>query len=253
MLSLWDGRVVEKAESEKAEGLCPVLSSKAKRRQRTKRGVIFNWPAPRPVRVMGMQWTAGLIVGLQGLPHLAVSRWWTTKGVCATRRRDAEEEALHITVRKGGSLLIYVFDRGSVSKNGLQILSKYRTRFVIRWIKSHVVFTTWGAEKKRWQRGQGKRYLAQKEIWDSTTGEKMPCDVWWSALRHPHFGEPLYVVKARVKKGVMYLITNERVQTEDQAWDVFFTYRRRWKIETSFRSATCELALECPRLWALHP
>jgi hypothetical protein len=55
ILCIWDGSVLEKAESEQGEGLCPVLSSKAKRRGRTKRGVIFNWPAPRPVRVMGMQ------------------------------------------------------------------------------------------------------------------------------------------------------------------------------------------------------
>src|SRR5690349_12963913 len=68
ILCLWDGSVVEKAESEKGEGLCPALSSKAKRRSRTKRGLVFNWPAPRPVRVMGMQWNAAVIVGMQGLP-----------------------------------------------------------------------------------------------------------------------------------------------------------------------------------------
>jgi hypothetical protein len=103
---LWDGSVVEKAESEKGEGLCPVLSSKAKRRGRTRGGLVFNWPAPRPVRVMGMQWTAALIVGMHGLPHLALSRWWTTKGIFATRLRDTEEEALRICVRKWGSLLV---------------------------------------------------------------------------------------------------------------------------------------------------
>ncbi|GHP00387.1 hypothetical protein KSF_104340 [Reticulibacter mediterranei] len=47
ILCLWDGNVVEKVESEKLEGLCPVLSSKAKRRGRTKRGLVFNWPALR--------------------------------------------------------------------------------------------------------------------------------------------------------------------------------------------------------------
>ena len=31
VLCIWDGSVLEKAESEKLEGLCPVLSSKAKR------------------------------------------------------------------------------------------------------------------------------------------------------------------------------------------------------------------------------
>ncbi len=85
LLCLWDGSVVEKAESEKSEGLCPVLSSKAKRKQRTKRGVIFNWPAPRPVRVMGMHWSAGLIAGMSGVAQVAVTSWWSTKGVFATK------------------------------------------------------------------------------------------------------------------------------------------------------------------------
>jgi hypothetical protein len=252
ILCVWDGSVVEKAESEKSEGLCPVLSSKAKRRGRTRRGLVFNWPAPRPVRVLGMQWTAALIVGMHGLPHLAVSRWWSTKGVFATRLRDLEEEALCICIRKWGPLLVHVFDRGYASANWLTILGKYRARFVIRWIGKHVFLTLAGEEKKLWEIGRGKKYRAHKEIWDTTTGEKMPVDLWWTALRHPHAGQPLFLVKARVKKGVMYLITNDPVETEAQAWDIFFSYRRRWQIETSFRYAKCELALECPRLWSLE-
>jgi hypothetical protein len=104
ILCIWDGSVVEKAESEKSEGLCPVLSSKAKRRSRTKRGLVFNWPAPRPVRVMGMQWTAALIVGMQGLPHLALSRWWTTKGVfCKPVARHRRRVFAHLYQEMGFS------------------------------------------------------------------------------------------------------------------------------------------------------
>jgi hypothetical protein len=33
---------------------------------------------------------------------------------------------------------------------------------------------------------------------------------------------------------------------------VFFTYKRRWQIETSFRYGKCELALESPRLWSFE-
>jgi hypothetical protein len=252
ILCLWDDSVVEKAESEKGEGLGPVLSSKAKRRGRTKRGVVFNWPAPRPVRVIGMQWTAAVIVGMQGLPHLALSRWWTTKGVFALRLRDAQEEALRVCIRKWGPLLVHVFDRGYASGYWLLLLLKYRARFVIRWIKRHEFLTLAGERKKLWQIGQGKKYRAHKEIWDTNTGQKMPCDLWWTPLRHPESGHQLFLVKARVEKGVMYLITNETVQTEAQAWEIFFSYRRRWQIETSFRYAKCELALECPRLWSLE-
>jgi len=132
------------------------------------------------------------------------------------------------------------------------VLSTYRARFVIRWIKNPVFLTASGAEKKLWQIGQGKKYLAHKEMRDTRTGEKMPCDLWWTAVRHPSSGEQLYLVKARVKQGVMYLITNDAVKTQAQAWEVFFSYRRRWQIELSFRYAKCELALQCPRLWSLE-
>lgn len=124
-------------------------------------------------------------------------------------------------------------------------------RFVIRWVKNHKFFTLAGEEKKLWQIGRGKKYRAHQEIRDSHTGEKVPCDLWWIPVFHPSSEEMLYLVKARVKKGVMYIITNEPVKTEKQAWEVFFMYRRRWQIETSFRYAKCELDLECPRLWSL--
>jgi hypothetical protein len=252
ILCIWDGSVLEKAESEKLEGLCPVLSSKAKRKSRSKRDLLFNWPIARPIRVMGMQWTAALISGMQGVPRLAVSRWWTTRGDFATKLRETEETLLRLTVRRWGPLLVHVFDRGYASASWLGVLATIRARFVIRWIGKHVFLTLAGQEKKLWQMGQGKKCLAHKEIQDGVTGEKMACDLWWTALRHPSSHQTLFLVKARVKKGVMYLITNDPVQTEAQAWEVFFTYRRRWRIETSFRYAKCELALECPRLWSLE-
>jgi hypothetical protein len=251
ILCVWDDSVIEKAESAKGEGLAPVLSSKAKRRGRTRRGVVFNWPALRPVRVVGMQWSAALIVGMQGLPHLALSRWWSTKGVFATRLRDAQEEAFRVCFRKWGPLLVHIFDRGYASGYWLSLLLKYRARFIIRWVKRHEFLTVAGERKKLWQIGMGKKYRAHKEIWDTNTGQKMPCDLWWTPLRHPASDHLLFLVKARVNKGVMYLITNESVSTEEHAWDIFFSYRRRWQIETSFRYGKCELALECPRLWCL--
>jgi Transposase DDE domain len=183
---------------------------------------------------------------------LAVTKWWTTKGIFATKLRDSEEELVRICVRKWGPLLVHVFDRGYASGPWLQVLEKFRARFVIRWIKKHVFLTTAGEEKKLWQVGQGKKYLAHKEIRDPMTGEKMPCALWWTTVRHPSSGEALFLVKARVKQGVLYLITNEPVKTAEQAWEVFFSYRRRWQIELSFRYAKCELALECPRLWSLE-
>jgi IS4 transposase len=70
-------------------------------------------------------------------------------------------------------------------------------------------------------------------------------------LPHEQYTYQLYLVKARVKKKVWYLVTNEKVQTAEQAWEIVFAYRRRWQIELSFRYGKSELALECPRLYAM--
>jgi hypothetical protein len=155
-------------------------------------------------------------------------------------------------VRKWGDILIHVFDRGYASGPWLQLLQSLHVKFVIRWIKTHCFLDAHGNEKKLWQIGHGKKYLAHKLIYDIYTGQKMPCDIWWTPVRHPGYAHQLYLVKVRIKKEVSYFITNEPVKTEAQAWAIVFTYKRRWQIELSFRYGKCELAMESPRLWAFE-
>src|ERR1700694_778828 len=252
ILCLFDGSVIGKPESRTLEATGPVLSSKAKRLTRSRVGLLFNLPTLRPIRVMGMEWTGTIITGLEGIPKLAVMRWWTTKGDYAEKLREKEEEVLRVLVRTWGPLLTFVFDRGYASGPWLEVLERFRVRFMIRWIKKHLFYDQEGRAKKLWEIGRGKRYLAHKLIRQSTSGLKIACDLWWAPVRHPKSSQQLYLVKARLKGNVCYLITNERVQTAEQAWEIFFSYKRRWQIETSFRSGKCELAMESPRLWALE-
>ena len=252
ILCLWDGSVLEKPESRKLEGLCPVVSSKAKRLHQNRKGLVFNFPPQKAITVIGMQWTGALIAGMEGLPKVAIMRWWTTKGDYATKLREYEEKVLRDCIRKWGDLLLYVFDRGYASGPWLQLLQALKVRFVIRWKKGLIFFDGSGAEKKLWQIGQGKKYRAHKEVWDSPTGQKQPCDIWWAPVRHASYEYLLYVVKVRVQKKVWYLITNEPIKTEEQAWEIVFVYRRRWKIETAFRYGKSELGMESPRLWSFE-
>ena len=46
-----------------------------------------------------------------------------------------------------------------------------------------------------------------------------------------------------------YLLTNEVIETEAEAWRVVLAYARRWQIEMAFRYGKSELAMESPRLW----
>ncbi len=252
ILCTWDESVVEKPESEKAEGLCPVVSSKAKRLQRSKKGVVFNFPPKKAITVTGMQWTGALITGLEGTIKVAVMSWWSTKGDDARKLREQQELLLRKVIRQWGDLLLHIFDRGAASGPWLQVLQKLGVRFVIRWKKGHCFFNARGEKKKLWQVGLGKKYLSHKEIRDANTGEKMPCDIWWAPIWHEQYTYQLYLVKVRVRKKVWYLVTNERIQTADQAWGIVFAYRRRWQIELVFRYGKSELAMESPRLYSME-
>ena len=119
---------------------------------------------------MGMEWTGTIITGLQGIPKLAVMRFWTTKGDYAEKLREQEEEVLRVLVRLWGPLLTFVFDRGYASGPWLEVLQKYRVRFIIRWIKNHLFFTLDGQEKKVWQIGLGKKYRAHQLVRDAKSG-----------------------------------------------------------------------------------
>ncbi len=250
ILVLMDGSVVEKAESTALEATGPVISSKAKRTNRSRAGLLFNLPSLRPIRVVGMEWTGTIITGLEGIPRLAVMRWWTTKGAYAEKLREKEEEVVRVLVRHWGPLLTFVFDRGYASGPWLEVLQPFRVKFIIRWIKNHVIYDQEGREKKVWQIGLGKKYRAHKLVRDAKSGVKVTCDLWWTAVRHPKYGGQLYLLRIRMQGKLSYLLTNEPILTQDQAWEVFFSYKRRWQIETSFRYAKCELALESPRLWS---
>jgi transposase len=252
ILCIWDGSVIEKPESSKLEGLCPVISSKAKRLNRSRKGQVFNIPTARPIMVTGMQWTSALIAGMEGIPKLAVMSWWTTKGDYATKLREQEEMLLRKCIKKWGDILIHVFDRGYSSGPWIHLLQSLKAKFVIRWKKSHIFIDKNGNEKKLWQIGLGKKYFTHKLIYDLHTGQKMQCDLWWTEVRHVSYAYQLYLLKVRIRNKVFYLITNEQVKTEDQAWNIVFTYKRRWQIETSFRYGKCELAMESPRMWAFE-
>ncbi len=252
VLCIWDGSVLEKPESEKAEGLCSVISSKAKRLNRRKKGLVFNFPAKKPISVTGMQWTGALISGMEGPVKVALMNWWSTKGPEAVSLREQEERLLRLCVRQWGDQLLHIFDRGYASGPWLRVLQLFRLHFVIRWKKGHFFRNERGEEKKLWQIGQGKKYVSHKEIYDLSTRQKMPCDIWWAPVWHKDYAYQLYLVKVRVKKHVWYVITNDRIKKEEDAWMVVFAYKRRWQIELSFRYGKCELAMESPRLWFLE-
>ncbi len=148
ILCIWDGSVLKKAESEKLEGLCPVFSRKATRRNRTKR--------ERGLQLAAIASRAGDGHAMECGTH-CWDDWVTASGdqpavdderrVCGGIARDRIRDVPGVC-GNWGRPLVHVFDRGYASGAWLQTLLRYRARFVIRWIKKHIFSTCAGEEKK---------------------------------------------------------------------------------------------------------
>jgi hypothetical protein len=165
-LLIWDGSVIEKAESEKTEGLCAVRSSKARRLKRPRKGA-YNHAGGKAIVVLGMEWIGMIVVGMQGVPAVATMRWWSRKGAQASTLREQERELLMQVLSRWGRRVINIFDRGYAGGPWLAVLSMWKERFVIRWKKGHIFGNEQGQEKKLWEIARGKRSLGHRQIWDA--------------------------------------------------------------------------------------
>ena len=251
-LCVWDGSVLEKAESEHLEGLAPVRSSKAKRVPRSRPGV-FNKPG-RPIVVRGWEWTAVLLCGLQGAVQVVSMRWWSRTGPQATTAREQEGQLLRECARRWGRRVLHLFDRGYAGGPWLGELGRAGVRFVVRWPKRYQLLDSKEIERKAWQIARGKRaWGAPRWLWDGRLRKLRETSVVAMPVRHASYAGPLWLVVARRGGEPWYLLTNEPIESEEAAWQVVLAYARRWQVETSFRYGKSELQMESPRVPQWEP
>ncbi len=252
-LVLWDGSVWEKPESLKSEGLGPVQSSKARRLTHIKPG--YYTPPGRPICVPGLHWISLLLVGRnieQGPALLVAMRWWTSRGVWASWVRDEECKLLRQVVQVWGRLVVHVFDRGYASSVWLGALSAFAVRFVLRWRHDYQLVDAQGQTRLAWKIVQGKRAWGKgRPLWDARRRNHVQASVFACPVTHPDFPRwQLWLVVGRRQGGTpWYLLTNEPIETEEQAWAVVLAYARRWQIELAWRNCKSELGMQSPRVW----
>jgi hypothetical protein len=108
-LLLHDGSELEKPESVRVEGLCPVRSAKGRRLSRPGPKVQCISPtAGAPMLVPGIHWHAAALIGLKGLPCVAKMRSWTSRGPHATQGRLEEERLPRHLARTWGRRVIHL-------------------------------------------------------------------------------------------------------------------------------------------------
>lgn len=249
-LLIWDESVLEKSESLKSEGLCAVRSSKARRLKRIRPG-FYNPPGGRPICVAGLHWLGLLVVGRAGAPTLAAMQWWTTRGPRATTQAALVKALLERCQQQWGARVWHIFDRGYASGPWLQTFLNSHIRFVVRWKKGQKLLDSWGEQRKAWEIARGKRAWGYRQLRDARSGQTRKVGVLALSVTHPAHAQPLWLVVARLGKGQepWYLLTTQRVERSDAAWEVVFAYARRWQIEVAWRYSKSELAMESPRVW----
>src|SRR2546421_11290649 len=251
-LVIWDESVWEKPESQQLEGLCAVRSSKAKRLTHYKKG--FYSPPPKPIFVPGVQWIGVLLVGRheqQGPPLLAAMRWWSSRGGQASFKRDEEAKLLLTCAAQWGRRVVHIFDQGFAGGLWLGLLVALGLRFVLRWRKDYQLIDAQGNKRKAWHIARGKRGSGERLLWDSRRARWVQASVLVLPVYHPEQPEVALslVVCRSAGRLPWYLLTNEAVTCEEEAWQVAFAYVRRWHIEQTWRYDKSELAFQSPRLW----
>lgn len=251
-LLIWDGTVLEKPESLKAEGRCAVRSSKAGRLTHVKKG--YYHPPGAPIFVPGMHGIGLLLAGRsarQGPAMLAALRWWTSRGPLASYEKDENCKLLRLVSQRWGRRVLHVFDRGYASSPWLGALHCFQDRFLLRWkTKYHLVDAT-GIKQAAWKIARGKPGLAPRTIYDAVHHRNVEGRVLFFPVTHPDYPEwPLTLVVARRKgEKPWYLLTNEPVATAEDAWKVVLAYARRWQIEMAFRNLKREMAIQSVRVY----
>jgi hypothetical protein len=249
-LAIWDGSVWEKPESIALEGLGSVVSARAKRLKRIRKGY-YNPPGGPPVVVPGLNWLGLLLSGTGSAPVLAAMRWWTNRGERAEEQREVERSLLEKCSAAWGKAVLHIFDRGYAGAPWLAALARTETRFVMRWKKGNHLQDLLGDEAPAWMLVRGKK-TRQSRMVSEGNGQQSRRGVLAVPVRHPAYPGPLWLVVSRRGKGhePWYLLTNELADTPAAMWRIVYAYARRWQIEMTWRFGKTELAMQSPRLWS---
>jgi hypothetical protein len=250
-LAIWDESVWEKPESIALEGLGSVVSTRAKRLKRIRKGY-YNPPGGPPVIVPGMNWLGLLLSGTGSAPVLAAMRWWTNRGERAEEKRDVELSLLEKCAAAWGKAVLHIFDRGFAGAPWLGVLVSSEVRFVMRWPKRYVLQDLLGRARPAWMLVRGKNTRQTRMVFDGRNGQRSRRGVLSIPVRHPDYPGPLWLVISRRGKGhePWYLLTNEPADTPALMWKIIYAYARRWQIEMAWRFGKTELAMQSPRLWS---
>lgn len=249
-LLLWDESVIEKPESWFSEGLGAVRSSKAKRLKRIKPG--YYLPPSGLIHVPGFNWMGVVLSGLNVEASIVAMRWWSKRGKAKAHPSTIRDNLIYHFAKHLPKGVIHVLDRGFAGRPWLRKMFEYEQQFILRWPKRFKLIDEKGVEKHAWKFSIGRRSMDTTRVRNTQNNTMQKIGMLYREVVHPDWPDQrLYLLISRPAKNrrPWYLLTNVEINCSKDAWDVIFSYARRWKIEQVFRFAKTEMAMESPRLW----
>lgn len=252
LLCFCDESMIEKHESWATEGLCPVYSSRAARLTHIKPGY-YNKPSKR-ICVPGFEWTAMIIGGLGLVPCLGMMEWWTTKGT----HKEYGDNIFYRMIKRAkahfGDALTFVLDRGYANYRTIEQLTRHQQNFIIRWKSNLILINEQGQELNTWRMCKGQKSMDSRVIYDKERKKNAHAEIIYTKVFHPEQPDKkltLIVVRNKTYKHQppMYMLTSVEVDSIGIAWELFYSYIKRWDIEQTFRFNKCELGIQSCRLW----
>ena len=249
-LFLWDDSRIEKHESWFLEGLCSVSSSKGQRLARIKKG--FYKPVGR-ICVPGFQWTGVVLSALHHTPTLLEMRYWTTRGKYRDQACNILFRMMRNIAERFGQKGLHIFDRGFATSETLEYLLRFEQNFLIRWVKNRLLINEHGVTKKLHWLARSYKGKSQRLVNDKERKTQKKISIAWASVKLEDFKDSTFYLiiirDTKSKQPPVYLLTSLEIQNKQMAWEMCFSYMKRWDIEQIFRFAKSEMGLESPRLW----
>ena len=245
-LAIWDESVLEKPESIALEGLCPGP---------------FQQGSPPEAHQARLLQSSGRAAGIRARPAMAHRHGGEDAGTSRPGRhavvdqpgqagqpRAGTDRILALPVRPGVAAASGPRLRPGIRRRPwLRELGRHQLRLIMRWPTRYHLADAKG-ERPAWQITRGKRSQDHRQIWDLNRRQYRKTGIVAAPVSHPKVDGALWLVVSRPGKGrkPWYLLTNETIETTDDAWRVVMAYARRWQVEMCYRACKTDLAMESP-------
>ena len=229
-----------------------VRSSKGKRLTRIKAGY-FDPPTNKAIHVPGLRWVGLLLYGIKEQPLVARFEWWSSRGKYCSKPGAVLFRLLQWAREQFSSAVLHVFNTGFAGSPWLGILLNAQDRFLLRWPSAYQLLDKKGRLKRASLFSVGKKATSSQQVWDMNRKCSLKRSLLWLPCLHKDYTDSALtlIIYRPGKKGRQpwYLITNEKINDDGDAWKLVHAYARRWQVEQSFRFSKSELAMESCRLW----